>query len=420
MRRITFIILFLILFENICLSRITLRDCWKLAETNYPFSKNINIEENITSNKISNLNTEYLPHLTLFGQAQYQSDVTKIEISFPGINIPSIKNDQYKTGITLNQIIWDGGFIQNQKAVEQMKRNTQKIQLESEIFKIRQNVNDAYFSILLADASQKALAAADSDLTSKLKLINSRVKAGILLQSNADIIEAEIFKLRQNLDEISSAKQTLLQTLSELSGKQIIYDSLDTFIDDINITTENEFKRIEYALFELNKKSLDAISALNDSKYYPKINLFAQGGYARPGLNMLNPDFQFYYIIGVQASWNFLTWGNQSRDYEIIKSQKELINTQESAFTRNLVLSKIKLINDIEKLKLQLVKDQEIISLRKRITSQAFSQLQNGVITSTEYLSQYWAEIKAMLDSNIKMIQLLYNKYSLYTLIGLK
>jgi hypothetical protein len=53
-----------------------------------------------------------------------------------------------------------------------------------------------------------------------------------------------------------------------------------------------------------------------------------------------------------------------------------------------------------------LQKDEEIINLRTRITKTASSQLDNGVITSGEYISRMNEEIQARLSQQLHKVQL--------------
>ena len=76
-------------------NEISLEKCYSLARENYPNLKQAEIWQEISSLKKENIKTNYLPQVLLNGQATYQSDVTKIDISMPGISIPSVAKDQY-------------------------------------------------------------------------------------------------------------------------------------------------------------------------------------------------------------------------------------------------------------------------------------------------------------------------------------
>jgi outer membrane protein TolC len=63
-------------------------------------------------------------------------------------------------------------------------------------------------------------------------------------------------------------------------------------------------------------------------------------------------------------------------------------------------------------------KDQELIDLRVKITKTASSQLSNGTITSTEYLTQLNEEKQAKLNKETHEIQLINAKLNYLSAIG--
>jgi len=56
------------------------------------------------------------------------------------------------------------------------------------------------------------------DVENKLAKIESGVKNGIMLESNADVLNAEIIKLDQQLIEFSENKKSCFKMLAELMG----------------------------------------------------------------------------------------------------------------------------------------------------------------------------------------------------------
>ncbi|MGZ5245221.1 MAG: TolC family protein, partial [Bacteroidia bacterium] len=60
----------------------------------------------------------------------------------------------------------------------------------------------------------------------------------------------------------------------------------------------------------------------------------------------------------------------------------------------------------------------EIISLRKKITSAAESQLNNGTITYSDFMTERNAQLQAELSLQMHQIQLLMNKINYQTTLG--
>src|SRR5687768_16762654 len=75
---------------------LTIDQAYAKARDNYPLIKQKDLIRQTAGLNINNLNKGFLPQLSINGQASYQSDVTKVDISVPGINIDAPEKDQYK------------------------------------------------------------------------------------------------------------------------------------------------------------------------------------------------------------------------------------------------------------------------------------------------------------------------------------
>src|SRR5688572_15376278 len=102
------------------LQAIDLPKAYELAERNYPVTKQTGLIEQTASINIDNLNKGYLPQVTLSGQATYQSQVTKVPVTIPGFTIESPSKDQYRVVADVNQLIYDGDAIKQQKTISQL------------------------------------------------------------------------------------------------------------------------------------------------------------------------------------------------------------------------------------------------------------------------------------------------------------
>src|SRR6185295_12652330 len=95
-----------LLFFAVCApaqdSSLTLEKAYGLAEQNYPVIKQRDLVRQTAQLSIENLSKGYLPQISFSGQATYQSDVTKIDVSFPGFNFNPPSRDQYKVIADVN------------------------------------------------------------------------------------------------------------------------------------------------------------------------------------------------------------------------------------------------------------------------------------------------------------------------------
>ena len=384
-----------------------LEECYQRAMEQFPLSKQIKLHDNILELRLKNLNSKYLPEPTLNAQTTYQSDVTVFPLSLPGVSIPQQHKDGYQVSLVANQLIYDFGVIAKQKDVEKAQTVYDKKSVEVELYKLKTQVNEAYFSILLLQEKEKSLHLTDEDVRTKLSSIRSRVKNGTSLPSNADILEAELLKIAQASAETKANKKAAADVLSQLLNIPPD-ESLNLAIPhDVFNAPATALKRPEYAAFDLSRKRLGRSIDLTGRRNLPKISAFLQLSYARPGVNAFDNTFQKYYIAGLRASWTFWNWNTDNRDKEILRQQQSMIGAQEETFTKNISIAAQKNLSEIDKLQELIKLDHEIIALRKKVTQQLSSQLDNGVVTSSEYLTELNAEHQAALTLESHKIQLI-------------
>jgi hypothetical protein len=126
------------------------------------------------------------------GQATYQSAVTALPIQLPGVSIPQLSKDQYRLYAELNQVIYDGGMARQLKIMQQANVATEQLALQVDLYKVRDRVNQAFFSVIMLNAQVRQLDLLTEDLTNELGKMSSAVRNGVALKSNQEVLEAEL------------------------------------------------------------------------------------------------------------------------------------------------------------------------------------------------------------------------------------
>lgn len=386
-------------------SEISLDDCYRWSRENYPNLKQAEIWQEITALKKENDKTSYLPQVSLNGQATYQSDVTKVNVPMPGVTIPSVSKDQYKTYAELKQSIWDGGITSANEKLEDAILQANLSQLEVELYQLNEQVSQAFFTALAVDKQKDVLTAQKKVLLEKLKTIQSGVKNQVVEKSAALALEAEILNLEQNEIQLEAGKKTAIQMLSILTGQTINENSRLRYVVP-EVQTQIEFKRPETQLFSAKKKQFEKQSDLLAKSRNPKLFGFGQAGYGRPGLNMLNDKFDTYYLVGVGLSWNAFDWKKTDRQKEILQLQSQIISQQEETFNQNMDLLLASQNEQIQKLEKLLETDSKMVTLRSEIAQTSASKLENETITTSDYIQDVQAETIAKLNTELRRVQL--------------
>lgn len=383
---------------------ITLDSCYHWARENYPNLKQSELWSAITDLKKENTKTAYYPQLTLNGQVSYQSVVTEIPRIIPNFSGPSVPKDQYKAYAEFRQTIWDGGVSGLNSQLEDAVLSNNLNQLEIEVYKLNDQVSMAFFTVLVVDKQLEVVEAQKKVLEEKLKTTESGIANGVVEKASAAVIKAEIVNLEQNKIKLNSGKKAAIQMLSVLTGKTLDGQSRFDYANQPTVPTE--LNRPELHLFSSQANALEKQKELLRKTRNPKIFGFGQAGYGKPGLNMLNENFDTWYMLGAGVSWNAFDWKNTARQKQVLTLQQDMLQTSEETFRQNIDVLLVQQNAQISQLEDLLVTDHEMVSLRSEIAQSASSKLENDVITASDYIQEVQAETMAKLNLELHQIQL--------------
>ncbi|PHR72891.1 MAG: transporter [Lutibacter sp.] len=385
MSRLNTYILLLISISMFSQEQITLDECYHFLNTNFPLTKKITLLEAQNTIDLEVIKTKKLPEINFSAQATYQSDV--IEIPIPNAGIEPLNSDQYRATVSMNQLIYDGGIIEASLNAKSAALKTQQKQVEVNLYQLKKQVNQLYFSVLLTQDKRDLLTEKEKQLDAKIKEVKSGIENGMLLPTSDKILVAELLKVNQQSYSTDLNRKLLINTLSALIGNKI--DATLRFKNQIVPTQfNNDISRPELELFQLKKEQIKATEVIILKENSPKLIGFANGGYGNPGLNMLDNSFQPFYTIGVKLNWNVFDWNTNKKKRESLSIHKDIIDNEAEIFALNTNIELDKYLTEIKKLEAFITSDYEIIQLRKKVLKSAESQLKNGVITSSSYITE--------------------------------
>ena len=399
------------------ISSLNLEQAYQLARANYPLIKQKDLISKSAFLTIDNINTAYLPQLSLNGQASYQSDVTSIKIPIAGANITPLSKDQYKFWGELNQLIYDGGIIKNQKQLQDRSSLVDDQKIEVEMYKLKDRINQLYLGVLLLDAQLSQANLSKENIQIGLNTVTAQLTNGTVFKSAVLVLEAQLLQTDQRVVELKSNKKALLQVLS-LFIQQSISESVKLekpIVADLIDTTIN---RPELKLYAYQDSFWHVQNQMVTAKSNPRLSLFAQGGYGKPGLNMLNNEFALFGIGGVRLNWSLSNLYTHKREHEIVILNQKMNEVQKDVFVFNTntqltqQMEEIKKLNELSKI------DAKIVEVRSNITAASKAQLENGVINSNDYLREINAEDQTKNNYILHQIQLLQAKLNYLTIKG--
>ena len=416
MKRKVLIIIVLIIPWTITISAqkiLTLKECYDRAMiTNALAGEKVGYSD-VSKLKDKNLVKGWLPTLDANGSLLYNSSVLDMNSVLGSLPIPGIANaikplphEQYKITVDINQVIYDGGAIKGARALEKADLNIYEKQTETDLYKLRGQINTFYFNLLLIDRQKELLNNYLEIIKKKISSMQSAVNNGVIIKSDVDVLTSEMINLEQQLAENEIRKTSLIKILSDLTGTEI--DASTVFIVPSQTSEpSNELLRPELQLFDLRKEQLAAGIKVIESKRMPKAIGFATLGYGNPpGSDFFKNEFAPYYILGASIKWNIFDWNHAKNEKQMVALQQRIIENRKNDLTDNLKRLLESKNAEILSFKTLIESDSELISLRKRITASAESQYQNGTITATDYLNELNSERQVLVNYEIHKINL--------------
>lgn len=389
---------------------ITLKECYESAASANALSGEKETYTSISQLKDENLAKGWLPTLDANASANYISDVVDFKKAMAGNPLLAsvltpMPHDQYKITLDINQVIYDGGAIKNSRAIEKAELGVNQKQTETDLYKLRNQVNSYYFSIMILDRQAELLKNYKDLINKKLNTLTSGADNGVILKSDIDVLTSEKIKLEQQVAENRLKRTALVKNLAEITGKTINPDT--QFVLPADQPLSAQLSRPELDLFDLKKDQLSAGLKLTRSKRMPKAFGFATLGYGNPpGNNFFENNFDTYYIVGGGIKWNIFDWNRTRNDQKVIAMQQGILDNRkkdlEDNLNRQLEIKK----SEIASLQELLNTDSTLIVLRKRISTSADSQYRNGTITATELMNELNAEHQALINYEIHKISL--------------
>ena len=398
----------------------TLEECQQAAERNYPLISQYGLIEKTTDLTMSNLSKGWLPQVTASAQATYQSDV----VAWPdqmqtiyqqmGLDMKGLKKDQYKVGIDVQQMVFDGGAISSQRDIAREQGRVQEAQTEVTMYQVRRRVNEMYFGLLMLD-EQIAL---NNDLQSLLaaneQKLSSMWKRGTASESDYQAVKAERLNVMQQATTLDAQRRAVMRMLSTFCGMEVTHVEKPALIA---LPSQDVAQRPELKAIDAQLSLANAQERLLNAALRPRLSLFASGFYGYPGYNMfddmMSHDWSWNGMVGARLSWNLGAFYTHRNDKAKIRLQRDMAETSREVFLFNNRLELIQQNENIEQYRRLMNDDEEIIALRSSVRKAAESKLAHGIIDVNDLVKEINAENAARVQQSMHEIKLLKEVYDM-------
>lgn len=397
-------------FSQAELTKLSLDEAYTMLEVRYPALKDTDVLTTIHQKEQEKLDKARLPGIYLKAEGRLQSESPTLDLP-EGVNLPfEIDLPLYavKTYVEAQYNIIDGGMNKVQKNLKliQLKSDLQKVEVNK--YALRERINQLFVNIAMLREQITVFDISLKDLNERTEAVKAAVEEGVTLESELTKIQVKELEILSQKDNISYRISGLVNSLSQLLNVPLTGDVMLTFPSYTDPLQIPHIKRPEQELFQLKQNAVIANSAMIDARRKPKLAAFAQAGVGYPNpLNFLDNEFSPYGIIGFQFNWKITDWRADILEKEVLNLQAQRIQNSKETFEFNLATQEAGYLADIERLQNQIKKEKEIADLQGEILEQLAAQLDEGVITSTEYLIQVNAEMRARQNILIRQTELL-------------
>ncbi|QMW06788.1 TolC family protein [Spirosoma foliorum] len=402
---------------------ITLEECQTLARHNYPLIRQRVLIEQSRDYSVANAAKGYVPQLTLSGQATYQNQTVDFSESplgalAGGIVLPKISKDQYKVTAQVDQLLYDGGAIQTTKALRQTDALVQQQNLEVSLYALRDRVNNLFFGIALLNEQQQLTTLRKADIQSGINRTEGALANGTAYRSSLNELKAELIRADQSTTEARATRRAYVAMLAALIHQPL--DESTQFIRPQAQPLSSAINRPELRLYDYQKQLYNVQEEQLRINLRPKVNAFFQGNYGRPTFNIINNQFGLFWIGGLRFNWALSSlYTTFHTDRQLLSINRSQVDLQRETFLLNTNLSLTQQQGEVQKYEELIEQDNQIVELRTSVKQSANAQLQNGVITTRDYISQVNAENEARQTLLLHQIQRLQAQYNHNTTAGL-
>lgn len=393
--------------------------CQERARSLSPIKKQELLYKSEASLNIKSLNSLNLPQSRLNGEYNYLSDVMDIGIDIPGLDITEIPQSQYTITLDVSQKIYDGGYVKNAKKMQKAQMAANVKGMEVDLFEIKGMINTLYFNAIVYQENEKLLGTVVDELQKQLEKIMSQVENGAMLKSHADILNQQILRIQQQILEVQLGRKAVINMLGDWIGETIPADTEFTLPLIADQDLSQDINRPEQEYFDLMEDNLESQKKVLNAQVLPNLSGIAQLGIGSPNpLNYFEVDATEYYVVGARLKWNFWDWKQTSRKKKVLEINKDILSSKKEDFEKKINIASIRDKSNIETYKQLIEKDQKILELQEDIVKKSYSQFQNGVITSTEYIIEVNKRTEAQLNLQIHGIQKIQSEINYLTTKG--
>lgn len=401
---------------------LTLDECVEMAFTHLQYEQQTRAYEESAELAVKNAGKSWLPQVTLDGSSTYQNENVSIPVALPipGLQVPEVPLAFHRLLLDFTQTIYDGSMAANKKHLERSRYTILQNQVEIEKIQTKSKVISLYISTQLADERLSILRNRSQVITERKEALVKAADFGGATIANVKTLEAELLLVDQNLIEAQYSRSILLASLGETMG-QVLPESQELLRPDPVVVLNDDVDvdlRPEMQLLDSKIQNLSFQQSMLRASRRPQLTAFATVGAGSPGYDIFKDEIATMAMIGARLHWQVFDWNLSKNERQILSASQDIARS-ERLQARVLLRTELKKHErEIEMMNSMLAKDDKIVKLRSEISAIRVAEVENGTITSTDYISELNLEEEARLNQKVHELRLVLAKLNYLTLQG--
>ncbi len=390
-------------------SQLSLTEAYDLLEKNYAVLQNAAIRDQIYQKELKALDIAQLPTINWKTDGRLQSESLSLKTD-DNTPLPiSVDQPLYslKTYVEGSYLIVDGGINEAQRKLKAVELKANQQALEVTRFSLQERINTLFVNIDLLRTQNRLFELSLENLAARKSQIAAGVEYGTLLGSELTKLEVKELEIKAQQDNIRDQQIGFVNALGQLIGEPLPANLQLDFPTLSNPTNIPQLNRPEQTLFQLRREAILAQSDVVESERKPKLSAFAQAGIGYPNqLNLFDNNVAPFGIIGLNFTWKITDWNKTALNKELLTLQAKQLQNEQASFEFNLETQTANYLATIKRIRNQIQHDEQIAQLQADILEQISAQLDEGVITSSDYIIQLNAELAARQNLVIRQAEL--------------
>ena len=160
-------------------------------------------------------------------------------------------------------------------------------------------MQNIFLGIILLDKQLEINELLEKNLRRSQDEIRALQENGMALKSDLDQLSVNLLSTLQQRASLEADRSSYVKMLSLMTGRDL--SSIEFQAPEIEeLMPDTSFSgRPELALYDSQTRQNEVQLKQLNTALSPKLNLTLQGGYGRPGMNMLSGEFSGYFVAGV-------------------------------------------------------------------------------------------------------------------------